>query len=80
MAGGETAADVQPKAPVSLAAGRVLGSGQLVLIALGFAALIAMTLVSVTLTQRNREAFALASHTQTILGDTTRAVELVEDA
>jgi len=59
---------------------RVLRSGQLVLIALGFGALIAMTLVSVMLAQRNREAFELASRTQTILSDTTRSVELLEDA
>ena len=59
---------------------RVLRSGQLVLIALGFGALIMMTLVSVMLAQRNREAFELASRTQTILSDTTHAVELLEDA
>ncbi len=59
---------------------RVLRSGQLVMIALGFAALIAMTLVSVILAQRNREAFALASHTQAVLSDTNRSVELIEDA
>jgi signal transduction histidine kinase len=70
----------EPAAQPILTAGRVLRSGQLVLIALGFAALIAMTLVSVMLTQRNREAFALAGQTQTILSDTTRAVELIEDA
>src|SRR6185312_1219363 len=39
-----------------------------------------MTLVSVVLAQRNREAFELASRTQTILSDTTRSVELLEDA
>jgi len=59
---------------------RVLRSGQLILIALGFGALIAMTLVSVMLAQRNLEAFELASRTQTILSDTTRSVELLEDA
>ncbi len=66
--------------PEPLTADRVLRSGQLVLIALGFVALIVMTLVSVMLTQRNRDAFELASHTQTILADTTRSVELLEDA
>jgi len=59
---------------------RVLRSGQLLLIAIGFAALIVMTLVSVMLTQRNREAFELASHTQAILSDTADSVELIEDA
>jgi signal transduction histidine kinase len=79
-AGNGTAEEIRPEAPVSSATGRVLRSGQLLLIALGFAMLIAMTLVSVMLTQRNRDAFALASHTQTILADTTGAVELMEDA
>lgn len=75
-----TAGETRPEAPASIATGRVLKSGQLLLIALGFAMLIAMTLVSVMLTQRNRDAFELASHTQTILADTTRSVELIEDA
>jgi signal transduction histidine kinase len=70
----ETSA-VSPAAQV-----RVLRSSQLAQIALSFAALIAMTMVSVVLAQRNREAFELASHTQTILNDTTRSVELIEDA
>jgi signal transduction histidine kinase len=69
-----------PTADAQSAPGRVLRSGQLLLIALGFGALITMTLVSVMLAQRNREAFELASRTQTILSDTTRSVELLEDA
>ena len=76
----ETTKKTAPPAPSPLTAGRVLRSGQLVLITLGFAALILMTLVSVMLTQRNRDAFELASHTQTILGNLSRSVELLEDA
>jgi signal transduction histidine kinase len=60
--------------------GRLLGSGQLFQIGLGFAALIVMTVVSVILTQRNRDAFDLAVHTQTVLADTSRSLELIEDA
>jgi len=70
----------EPAAGTRAAPDRVLRSGQLILIALGFGALIMMTLVSVMLAQRNREAFELASRTQTILSDTTHAVELLEDA
>ena len=70
----------EPTPDTRTAPDRVLRSGQLVLIALGFGALIAMTLVSVMLAQRNREAFELASRTQTILSDTAHAVELLEDA
>lgn len=59
---------------------RILRSGQLFLVALGFIALMAMTVVSVALTERNRDAFDLASHTQSVLSDTARSVELLEDA
>ena len=59
---------------------RVLRSGQLGLIAVGFAALIVMTVASVILTQRNIDAFELASHTQAVLSDTARSLELLEDA
>jgi signal transduction histidine kinase len=72
----------EPAAPtLDLRAGRrVLRTGQLTLILVGFASLIAATLASVALTQRNREASALASHTQQILSDTALSVELLEDA
>ncbi|HEX4504142.1 MAG TPA: ATP-binding protein [Alphaproteobacteria bacterium] len=70
----------EPTPGTRAASGRVLRSGQLILITLGFGALIAMTLVSVMLAQRNREAFELATRTQTILSNTTRSVELLEDA
>ena len=78
IVGGETGATDVTTADRS--ARRVLRSGQLLLIGVAFAALIVMTLVSVMLTQRNRDAFELASHTQAILSDTTRSVELIEDA
>jgi signal transduction histidine kinase len=64
----------------SVAPVRVLRSSHLALIGMSFAALIAMTLVSAILAQHNREALDLASHTQTILSDTTLSVELIEDA
>jgi signal transduction histidine kinase len=67
-------------APDLRAGRRVLRTGQLGLILVGFAALIAATLASVALTERNREASALASHTQQILNDTAVSVELLEDA
>ena len=70
----------EPTPDTRAAQDRVLRSGQLVLITVAFGALIAMTLVSVMLAQRNREAFELATRTQTILSDTTRSVELLEDA
>ena len=69
-----------PAPQTRAAPGRVLRWGQLFLIALGFGALIAMTLASVLLAQRNREAFQLASRIQSILSDTNRSVELIEDA
>jgi signal transduction histidine kinase len=70
----------EPTSDTRTAPGRVLRSGQLLLITLGFGALIAMTLVTVMLAQRNREAFELASRIQAILSDTNRSVELIEDA
>jgi signal transduction histidine kinase len=66
----------QPAAPSN----RILRANQLGLIGFGFAALIVMTLVSVILAQRNRDAFELASRTQTLLSDTAQALELLEDA
>jgi signal transduction histidine kinase len=80
VAGDEAAGLTEPAVPSLKTAVRVLRSGQLVLIALGFAALIVMTLVSVILTQRNRDAFALASHTQSVLSDLSQSVELLEEA
>jgi signal transduction histidine kinase len=80
VSGDEAPGPTDPSVPSLKTAVRVLRSGQLVLIALGFAALIVMTLVSVILTQRNRDAFALASHTQSVLSDLSQSVELLEDA
>lgn len=57
-----------------------LRTANLALLALGFAALIATAIVVTFLSQRNREAFALATNTQTQLSDIARAVELLEDA
>lgn len=59
---------------------RILRSGQLILIGFAFAALIVMTIVSVVLAQRNRDAFQLASRTQAVLSDTALSLELIEDA
>jgi signal transduction histidine kinase len=59
---------------------RVLRASQLGLIGFGFVALIVMTLASVILAQRNRDAFELASRTQAVLSDTSLALELLEDA
>ena len=58
----------------------VFGPSHLTMLALGFVALIAMAILSVVLTQRNREAFILATQTQTILSDTARTLELLGDA
>jgi signal transduction histidine kinase len=71
--------DRSPLLP-TLPSGRVLRFRQLILIVLGFAALIVMTVASVILTQRNRDAFDLAIHTQTVLADTAKSLELLEDA
>jgi signal transduction histidine kinase len=77
---GEGAPIVESTILPTLPASRILRSWLLVLVGLGFAALILMTVASVILTKRNRDAFELASHTQTILSDTALSVELLEDA
>src|SRR5580698_9490271 len=59
---------------------RVLGTASLILLAVGFALLIAMAIAVTILTQRNRAAFDLATTTRTQLSDITRAVELLDDA
>ena len=81
----QTADDQPPPASPFIAPGprvrrRVLPTTQLGLILVGFGALIVATLASVALAQRNREAFELASRTQTVLSDTALSVELLEDA
>jgi signal transduction histidine kinase len=58
----------------------VFGRSHLTMLALGFIALIAMAVLSVVLTQRNRDAFILATQTQTVLSDTVRTMELLGDA
>jgi signal transduction histidine kinase len=58
----------------------VFGAAHLTMLALGFVVLIAMAVLSVVLTQRNRDAFILATQTQTVLSDTTRTIELLGDA
>jgi signal transduction histidine kinase len=59
---------------------RVLGTANLILLAVGFALLIAMAIAVTILTQHNRAAFDLATTTRTQLSDITRAVELLDDA
>ena len=59
---------------------RVLGTANLILLAVGFALLIAMAIAVTILTLRNRAAFDLATTTRTQLSDITRAVELLDDA
>ncbi len=76
----EAARPAQPARSTNAPNMRVLRSGQLVLIGLAFGTLIVMTVASVVLAQRNREAFALASHTQAVLSDTARSIELLESA
>jgi signal transduction histidine kinase len=78
MDGGDSPAPLDILLPPS--SGGIFRSWQLVLVGVGFAALIAMAVASVVLAQRNRDALDLASHTQAVLSDTSRAVELLGDA
>jgi signal transduction histidine kinase len=59
---------------------RFLGTPRLVLLTLAFATLIAMAITVTVLTQRNREAFDLATTTQAQLRDIAIATELLESA
>jgi signal transduction histidine kinase len=77
---GESAPRLETVPVPAVPSRRVLRASQLGLIGFGFAALIVMTLASVILAQRNRDAFDLASRTETVLSDTSLALELLEDA
>jgi signal transduction histidine kinase len=59
---------------------RVFGATNMVLLVVAFLALIATAFASMVLSQRNREAFALSTRTETLLGDASRTLELLEDA
>jgi signal transduction histidine kinase len=59
---------------------RLFGAANLTLLGIAFVALIVTAIASVVLAQRNRDAFALATRTETLLGDTARTLELLEDA
>jgi signal transduction histidine kinase len=75
------AADEQnAAAPPVTAVPRVLGVVHLVLLVVGFLALIGMVGASVSLTERNQEAFDLANTTQKILSDISRTMQSLEDA
>jgi signal transduction histidine kinase len=63
-----------------IGAKRILGFVHLILLAIGFVALIGMAVASVTLTARNQEAFDLANTTQKLLSDTAAALQSLEDA
>jgi signal transduction histidine kinase len=73
-AGGPVPAAPAPATPP------ILGRIQLVLLVIGFAALIGTIAASVTLTDRNQEAFDLANHTQSLLSDIATAMQSLEDA
>jgi signal transduction histidine kinase len=60
--------------------GRFLGTPSLALLTLAFATLIAMAITVTVLTQRNRDAFDLATNTQAQLRDIAIATELLESA
>ncbi len=70
----------EPPPGSSVQRDRVLSAASLVLLAVGFAVLIAMAITVTILTQRNRDAFDLATTTRTQLADIARAVELLDDA
>jgi signal transduction histidine kinase len=59
---------------------RLFGWLQLVLLGIGFTALIGMAAASVTLARRNQQAFELANNTQTMLSNIRQALEYLEDA
>ncbi len=70
-----------PTDPVSAPPNRRLVGGlQLVLLGIGFAALIGMAAAAVTLARRNQEAFDLANNTQAMLANTRQGLEYLEDA
>lgn len=76
-----TLADGEEPSPIEQSVrSRVLGNASLVLLAIGFAALIVMAIAVTVLTERNREAFDLAATTRKQLSDIARAVELLENA
>jgi signal transduction histidine kinase len=58
----------------------LLGGLNLVLLAVGFLALIGTVGASVVLTARNRDAFDLATKTEAAMSDVARSLELLEDA
>jgi signal transduction histidine kinase len=70
----------EPSPVSSVQRDRVLGTASLALLAVGFVLLIAMAIAVTILTQRNREAFDLATTTRVQLSDIARAVELLDDA
>jgi signal transduction histidine kinase len=59
---------------------RVLGRVHLLLLSIGFIALIAIVAASVTLTERDQQAFDLANTTQQLLDDIDTAMQSLEDA
>jgi signal transduction histidine kinase len=61
-------------------AARIFGLNNLILLAVAFSALIATAATSFILAQRNREAFELATRTETLLNDASQTLELLEDA
>jgi signal transduction histidine kinase len=65
---------------VARAAPPVLGRIQLALLVVGFVALIGTIAASVTLSDRNQEAFDLANNTQSLLSDIAAAMQSLEDA
>lgn len=80
MAATETAGGTGPAQTRHAPHGRFLGRPSVVLLALGFTILIAMAITVTVLTQRNREAFDLATTTQAQLRDIAIATELLENA